>query len=76
MNYTIVSLREYGGDFTMSLDKSGNKYVVSIHGSTSFEYKSRTFDKMEDAQEKFTTISGWCCGGLYSFSDRAAYLMK
>lgn len=76
MNYTIVSLREYGCDFTITLDKAGNKYVVSVHDGESGVYGSRMFHKMEDAREKFTTIAGWCCGGLYSFSDRVAYLMK
>ena len=76
MNYTIVSLETYGGEFSMSLDTSGSKYVVGIHDKESGVYRSRTFDRLKDAQQKFLTLAGWCCQGLYSFKDRVEYLTK
>lgn len=74
MNYTIVSMRTYGGEQELWLDQIGNKYGLVLIQNEPRIYRNGTYDTIEEAYEHFEKISKCMVLGTHSFEDRAKML--
>lgn len=70
MNYTICINEDLISKMTVSVDKDGNKYVVSLWDSEEHRGTHRKFNSLEEAFALFTEMSKCFVFGLYSKKDR------
>lgn len=75
MNYTIAWLEEAHSGFNMDYGKNGNKYYISVHDKESGIYRSREFERQDEAVQIFVLLTAAVCRGEYSFEDRVKILM-
>ncbi|GHV18794.1 hypothetical protein FACS18949_06120 [Clostridia bacterium] len=77
MNYTIATLRNYGGEFVVILDNQG---YLSIDQFTEDEdgemtkltgRATRKFDKQSEAKASFVKLTTCVIDSTYNFNDRA-----
>ncbi|GHV36774.1 hypothetical protein FACS18949_16530 [Clostridia bacterium] len=77
MNYTIATLRSYGGEFVMTLDNQGylstNQFTEDEDGEMTklIGRATRKFDTQDDAKAAFMKLTTCVLDSTYSFEDRA-----
>lgn len=76
MHYTLLLTEEIQGNQTLELDKSGNQYVVGIYNKDTKEYKHITYNRIEDAREKYLEMCTLFIMCEYSWKDRVEILFK
>lgn len=53
MQYTITHMEDYNGMQQITLDKTGNEYLVGHYNKGTKTYTHKTFDAIEDAETAF-----------------------
>lgn len=79
MDYTITSMKDYAENIEIGLNKSGNKYYISIIkkndlNSMENEYYSQHYDTIDEATEIYCKFAEWIAKGMYSFENRIKFL--
>ena len=79
MNYTIAVLEEcnFGeGKLNLTIDRSGNKYLVGLYNTDTKEYTYNTFDSIDDAFKVFSQLSEWIIKSYYTEECKRHYLLN
>jgi len=74
MNYTMCYMKDLMCEQELNLIKDGNKYYIEL--SNGDEVVRRHFDNLNDAQAKFTQLTGIIVGCYYNFKTRKEILME
>lgn len=74
MSYTITFATDVAGNQEVSLNKSGNKFIVYLDGNEDGVWVSKQFDTIEQATAVYMKIVEAFATGCYSWKDRAAFL--
>ena len=77
MNYTIATLKEYNmgnGNLELSIDKSGNSYLVCLYNTETKKYTYNVFDSIDDAFKVFSQLSEWIVKSYYTEEYKCEYL--
>ena len=79
MDYTITSMKDYAENMEIGLNKSGNKYYISIIKKNDFnsienEYYSQYYDTIDEATKVYCKFAEWIAKGMYSFENRIKLL--
>ena len=79
MNYTIATLRSYGGAFVMDLSNQHTLFISEYVGPEDVlgnitvlkARANKTYSTREQAKEAFCKLTICVLDGAYSFADRA-----
>jgi len=78
VNYTLVHMEAVQRGDYISIEKSGNKYLVFLghkRDGEESEFVHKEFDSLQAAYKVYEKLSLWLVFGLYSFKDRKSYLL-
>lgn len=77
MNYTIATLEQPNCDILqLSFGKSGNEYAVRLYNKVTKELTTKKFKDIEQAINKFNTLSAFIIKGLYSEIEKREILLE
>ena len=73
MDYTITSMKDYAENIEIGLNKSGNKYYISIIKKNDLN-SIQHYDTIDEATEIYCKFAEWIAKGMYSFENRIKFL--
>ena len=77
MNYTIATLKEHNmgnGNLELTIDKSGNSYLVGLYNTETKLYTYNTYNSIDDAFKMFSQLSEWIVKSYYTEEYKREYL--
>lgn len=76
MNYTIATLEQHHGNLKLSFESQGNSWGVYLYNTDTKELTTKKFKDIEQAINKFNTLSAFIIKGLYSEIEKREILLE